>query len=74
VHSIDVAARHTTVARLHAAETGSGVAYTAVPGETLAAPGDIYDVVLNMDVILRTDQIPCICFTFPRAVIVLGRQ
>jgi 2-polyprenyl-6-hydroxyphenyl methylase/3-demethylubiquinone-9 3-methyltransferase len=50
--------RNITVARLHAAESGSGVTYSAVSAEALAEEGETYHVVLNMEVVEHVADLP----------------
>jgi 2-polyprenyl-6-hydroxyphenyl methylase/3-demethylubiquinone-9 3-methyltransferase len=47
----DASATNIEVARLHAAETGVGIDYRASTAEELAASGERFDVVLNMEVV-----------------------
>ena len=47
----DASATNIEVARLHASETGLGIDYRASTAEELAADGERFDVVLNMEVV-----------------------
>jgi len=51
VHGIDVGERNIAVAQAHAAGSGLDITYEAVAAETLAERGQLYDVVLNMEVV-----------------------
>ncbi|MCG5512608.1 bifunctional 2-polyprenyl-6-hydroxyphenol methylase/3-demethylubiquinol 3-O-methyltransferase UbiG [Ectothiorhodospira shaposhnikovii] len=58
VEGVDVTERNIAVARLHAARSGLDIQYEAVPVETLAARGEQYDVVLNMEVVEHVADLP----------------
>jgi 2-polyprenyl-6-hydroxyphenyl methylase / 3-demethylubiquinone-9 3-methyltransferase len=47
----DASATNIEVARIHAAQSGVEVDYRAVPAEELAAAGETFDVILNMEVV-----------------------
>ena len=47
----DAAARNIPVARIHAAQSGLDIDYRHTTAEALAAAGEVFDVVLNMEVI-----------------------
>ncbi|MDJ1009572.1 MAG: bifunctional 2-polyprenyl-6-hydroxyphenol methylase/3-demethylubiquinol 3-O-methyltransferase UbiG [Paracoccaceae bacterium] len=47
----DAAERNIPVARLHAEEQGLGIDYRHTTAEALAADGEVFDVVLNMEVV-----------------------
>ncbi|MEL6550744.1 MAG: bifunctional 2-polyprenyl-6-hydroxyphenol methylase/3-demethylubiquinol 3-O-methyltransferase UbiG [Pseudomonadota bacterium] len=47
----DAAEKNIAVARIHAEQTGLGIDYRATTAESLAAAGEAFDVVLNMEVI-----------------------
>ena len=51
VTGIDVVERNIQVARLHARESGISIDYRLATAAELAASGDAYDVVLNMEVV-----------------------
>ena len=51
VTGIDVVEKNIVVARLHAAESGLDIDYRQVPASEIAAAGQQYDVVLNMEVV-----------------------
>ena len=47
----DAAARNIPVAQLHAEQSGLGIDYRHTTAEDLAAAGEVFDVVLNMEVV-----------------------
>jgi 2-polyprenyl-6-hydroxyphenyl methylase / 3-demethylubiquinone-9 3-methyltransferase len=51
VVAIDPSATNIATARVHAAEAGLAIDYRADTAETLAAGGDTFDIILNMEVI-----------------------
>jgi len=51
VTGVDAAPRNIEVARIHAAQTGLGIDYRHGTAEDLAAAGERFDVVVNMEVI-----------------------
>lgn len=51
VTGVDASPRNIEVARVHAAQTGLGIDYRHGTAEALAAEGEAFDVVLNMEVI-----------------------
>jgi 2-polyprenyl-6-hydroxyphenyl methylase / 3-demethylubiquinone-9 3-methyltransferase len=51
VVGVDAAARNIPVARLHAEQSGLGIDYRVGTAEALAASGERFDVVLNMEVV-----------------------
>jgi 2-polyprenyl-6-hydroxyphenyl methylase/3-demethylubiquinone-9 3-methyltransferase len=58
VTGIDVADRNIAVARLHAEQSGLAIDYRETTAEALAASGESFDVVLNMEVIEHVDNVP----------------
>ena len=51
VVGVDAAERNIPVARLHAAQSGLAIDYRHGTAEALAAAGEVFDVVLNMEVV-----------------------
>jgi 2-polyprenyl-6-hydroxyphenyl methylase / 3-demethylubiquinone-9 3-methyltransferase len=51
VVAIDPSATNIATARVHASEAGLDIDYRAETAETLAAGGETFDVILNMEVI-----------------------
>ena len=51
VTGIDVVGKNIAVARLHAASSGLDICFFELTAEALAAAGEQYDVVLNMEVV-----------------------
>ncbi len=47
----DASETNIEIARIHAAQSGIDIDYRAVPAETLAANGELFDIVLNMEVV-----------------------
>lgn len=58
VLGIDAAAANVEVARLHAAQSGLRVEYRAETAEALAAKGEKFDAVLNMEVVEHVANVP----------------
>jgi 2-polyprenyl-6-hydroxyphenyl methylase/3-demethylubiquinone-9 3-methyltransferase len=58
VTGIDAAERNITIARLHADQSGLAIDYRATTSEALAAAGEQYDMVLNMEVVEHVDNVP----------------
>ena len=58
VTGIDAAERNIKIATLHAAQSGVDVTYEATTSEALAAQGQKYDLVLNMEVVEHVDNVP----------------
>ncbi len=58
VTGIDAAERNIAIARLHAEQTGLAIDYRATTSEALAAAGEQYDMVLNMEVVEHVDNVP----------------
>ena len=58
VVGIDPAERNIMTARVHAERSGLNIDYRATTAEALAAAGERFDVVLNMEVIEHVDNVP----------------
>lgn len=58
VTGIDAAERNIAIARIHAEQSGLDVDYQATTSEALAARGETFDVVLNMEVVEHVDNVP----------------
>ena len=58
VIGVDAAERNIRIARLHAAQSGLDVDYRATTAEALAAAGERFDIVLNMEVVEHVDNVP----------------
>jgi len=58
VHGIDVVERNVAIAREHAEGSGLEVTYECVTAEGVAARGEPYDVVLNMEVVEHVADLP----------------
>ena len=58
VTGIDAAERNITIAKLHAEQSGLDIDYRATTSEVLAAAGESYDMVLNMEVVEHVDNVP----------------
>jgi 2-polyprenyl-6-hydroxyphenyl methylase/3-demethylubiquinone-9 3-methyltransferase len=54
----DAAERNIAIARLHAAQSGLEIDYRATTSEALAAAGEQFDIVLNMEVVEHVDNVP----------------
>lgn len=54
----DASERNISIARLHAAQSGLGIDYRATTSEALAAAGERFDIVLNMEVVEHVDNVP----------------
>lgn len=54
----DASATNIEVARLHAAQSGLAIDYRATTAEALAAAGESFDVVLNMEVVEHVADVP----------------
>ena len=54
----DASERNVGIARLHAAQSGLDIDYRATTAEALAASGERYDIVLNMEVVEHVDNVP----------------
>jgi len=58
VVGIDPAERNVRIAELHAGQSGLEIDYRATTAEALAAAGERFDVVLNMEVVEHVDNVP----------------
>ena len=58
VVGIDVTEKNLTVARLHAQWSGLAIDYRLADVEQLAATGEVYDLVLNMEVVEHVERRP----------------
>ena len=58
VTGIDAAERNIKIAALHAEQSGVEVTYLTTTSEELAAKGEKYDLVLNMEVVEHVDNVP----------------
>ncbi|HEY4199097.1 MAG TPA: bifunctional 2-polyprenyl-6-hydroxyphenol methylase/3-demethylubiquinol 3-O-methyltransferase UbiG [Devosiaceae bacterium] len=58
VTGVDAAERNIKVAELHAAQSGLAIDYRATTSEALAAAGEKFDIVLNMEVIEHVADVP----------------
>ncbi len=58
VTGIDAAERNIAIARIHAEQSGLDIDYRATTSEALAAAGEQYDMVLNMEVVEHVDNVP----------------
>ena len=58
VTGIDAAARNIAVAKLHAEQMGLDIAYSDTTSEALAADGQSFDIVLNMEVVEHVANVP----------------
>ena len=77
VTGVDAAERNIPVARLHAGQSGLEIEYRAGTAEALAAAGESFDVVLNMEVIEHVADPPaylaaCARLTRPGGVQILS--
>jgi 2-polyprenyl-6-hydroxyphenyl methylase/3-demethylubiquinone-9 3-methyltransferase len=54
----DAAERNIRIAELHATQSGLEIDYRATTAEALAAAGEQFDVVLNMEVVEHVDNVP----------------
>ena len=55
---VDAAEPNIVVARLHAEQSGLAIDYRATTAEALAAAGERFDIVLNMEVVEHVDNVP----------------
>lgn len=58
VTGIDAAERNIAIARIHAEQSGLDIDYQATTSEALAAQGQQFDMVLNMEVVEHVDNVP----------------
>jgi 2-polyprenyl-6-hydroxyphenyl methylase/3-demethylubiquinone-9 3-methyltransferase len=54
----DASERNIRIAQLHAGQSGLDIDYRATTAEALAAAGERYDIVLNMEVVEHVDNVP----------------
>lgn len=54
----DAAERNIKIATLHAAQSGLDIDYRTTTSEALAAAGEQFDIVLNMEVVEHVDDVP----------------
>lgn len=54
----DAAERNIRIAELHAAQSGLVIDYRATTAEALAAAGESFDIVLNMEVVEHVENVP----------------
>jgi 2-polyprenyl-6-hydroxyphenyl methylase/3-demethylubiquinone-9 3-methyltransferase len=57
VVGVDAADRNIAVAKLHAQQSGLAIDYRATTAEALAAAGEHFDIVLNMEVVEHVDNV-----------------
>ena len=58
VTGIDAAERNIAIARIHAEQSGLSITYRTTTSEALAAEGEKFDMVLNMEVVEHVDNVP----------------
>jgi 2-polyprenyl-6-hydroxyphenyl methylase/3-demethylubiquinone-9 3-methyltransferase len=58
VTGIDAGEKNIAIARVHAEQSGLAIDYRAVTAEALAAAGETFDIVLNMEVVEHVDNVP----------------
>ena len=58
VAGIDAGEKNIAIARLHAEQSGLQIDYRATTAEALAAAGEQFDIVLNMEVVEHVDNVP----------------
>jgi 2-polyprenyl-6-hydroxyphenyl methylase/3-demethylubiquinone-9 3-methyltransferase len=58
VTGIDAAERNIAIAKIHAEQSGLEIDYRATTSEALAAEGQLFDMVLNMEVVEHVDNVP----------------
>lgn len=58
VTGIDASQRNISIARSHAAEQGLAIDYRAATAEALAEAGEVFDIVLNMEVVEHVADLP----------------
>jgi len=59
VHGVDVVGKNIRAAWLHAAESGLDIAYEVASAEILCGRGELYDAVLNMEVVEHVAELDC---------------
>lgn len=58
VAGIDAGEKNIAIAKLHAEQSGLEIDYRATTAEALAAAGEQFDIVLNMEVVEHVDNVP----------------
>ncbi len=58
VTGIDAATDGIRIAKAHAEQSGLAIDYRAATSEALVAAGEVYDIVLNMEVVEHVDNVP----------------
>jgi 2-polyprenyl-6-hydroxyphenyl methylase/3-demethylubiquinone-9 3-methyltransferase len=58
VTGVDAGEKNIVIARLHAEQSGLEIDYRAATAEALAAAGEQFDIVLNMEVVEHVDNVP----------------
>jgi len=58
VVGVDAGEKNIVIARLHAERSGLEIDYRATTAEALAAAGEQFDIVLNMEVVEHVDNVP----------------
>ena len=58
VTGIDAGEKNIAIAKLHAEQSGLEIDYRAVTAESVAAGGERFDIVLNMEVVEHVDNVP----------------
>lgn len=58
VTGIDAGEKNIAIAKLHAEQSGLSIDYRAVTAESVAAGGERFDIVLNMEVVEHVDNVP----------------
>lgn len=77
VHGVDVADKNIRVARLHAGQSGLSIVYETSSAEILAGRGELYDVILNMEVVEHVAELKlfmdaCIKLVKPNGVMFIA--
>jgi len=58
VTGIDAGEKNIAIAKVHAEQSGLAIDYRAVTAESVAAAGERFDIVLNMEVVEHVDNVP----------------
>ena len=58
VTGIDAGEKNIAIAKVHAEQSGLTIDYRAVTAESVAAAGERFDIVLNMEVVEHVDNVP----------------
>lgn len=77
VHGVDVVAKNIHVARQHAEQSGLAINYELASAEILAGRGELYDAVLNMEVVEHVAELDlflnaCMKLVRPEGVMVVA--